>query len=147
MGLIYVIRSGETNYYKIGVCEGVLQQRLTALQCGNPEKLTVIHTVKVKDPYAIEHRIHKYLEHLHYSGEWYDLYDSNIAITAIRACSELPETKKITTEYVFMYHSKPYKAKDIYKFAETHSIPEDKIKDLVRGKIKRFGAWRYIPSE
>jgi hypothetical protein len=70
---IYAIGS-ETNQ-KIGFSSNV-QQRLSTLQTGNPEKLRIHHTIEVVDgdrARLVEKMLHKAYSHKRVKGEWFDM--------------------------------------------------------------------------
>jgi hypothetical protein len=76
-GFIYLIRSGETNRYKIGLSKNV-PSRLNTLQTGNPEKLSVIQVIPVIDAHKQEQELHRYYQANRVSGEWYALTEEDV---------------------------------------------------------------------
>jgi hypothetical protein len=68
--MIYFILSGNGRFVKIGHCTGDPKARLSQLQTGNPEKLTL---VSVKDGGRGEEGVwHSRFEHLRVRGEWFE---------------------------------------------------------------------------
>jgi len=74
-GFVYLIRNGETDYYKIGIAKDV-GVRLNALQTGNPEPLCLIGQFLVADARAKEKELHKRFNSCRVSREWFVLSQS-----------------------------------------------------------------------
>lgn len=72
-GNLYVIRAGDTGYYKVGITKRDVTLRLKQLQTGNHARLEVVRCYQVDDMEADEAMIHKRLTKHHVSGEWYEL--------------------------------------------------------------------------
>ena len=72
-GNLYVIRAGDTGYYKIGITKRDAASRLKELQTGNHAKLEVVRCYRVDDMEADEAMIHKRLAQFNVNGEWYEL--------------------------------------------------------------------------
>ena len=72
LGDIYFIQSGERPFVKIGYAVDV-GARLVALQCGNPDELSLLGTVAgtLRDELAWHHRLASYA----IRGEWFALSD------------------------------------------------------------------------
>lgn len=72
--VVYVIRSGESTCYKIGITNSV-KSRLDALQSGNPERLTVDFVISPQDrkteTQEIETKLHRVLNEHKIHGEWF----------------------------------------------------------------------------
>lgn len=77
---IYIIRAGNTHYYKIGVANDT-GERLKSLQTSHYEKLKVIRFFFSEDAYELEKRLHqKYTDKgQHIRGEWFSLKDFDIS--------------------------------------------------------------------
>lgn len=74
MSYVYIIRSGKTGAYKIGVAKNV-KRRLESLQIGNPEKMYIIAKIDFKSEaksYAIEKQLHKIYSRERIRGEWFN---------------------------------------------------------------------------
>lgn len=73
MGTLYLIRSGNTAYYKVGVTKQRIQARMSTLQVGNPELLYLIKTYKLDASimYDVERMIHASLSEHYYRAEWF----------------------------------------------------------------------------
>jgi hypothetical protein len=69
---IYVI--GTQQRQKIGFSSDV-GRRLSMLQTGNSEKLTIHHTIEVPDDQAryVERTIHQQYNYLRVKGEWFNM--------------------------------------------------------------------------
>lgn len=71
--MIYVIRDG--SYVKIGITSQSADDRLKALQTGNPRELKLVHVCDVGpmdvDLRSIEAMVHKQLEDCRARGEWF----------------------------------------------------------------------------
>lgn len=75
---VYLIRSGNTDYYKIGIaiCP---ETRGVALQCGNPKKLSVIYAKELafrRKAHQLEVVAQNKFEKYHIHGEWFDLTEA-----------------------------------------------------------------------
>ena len=75
--LVYVIKMGDTDYYKIGLTKDI-NKRIAQLQTGNPLTLTVVTTFNFNNVYnsttvsrGIEHEFHKQFEYCKCIGEWF----------------------------------------------------------------------------
>lgn len=66
---IYLIRSGNTSYYKIGFSNN-FSQRLSRLQTGNPEKLEMIKTCSGGK--KLEKSFHEKYGDCRIGGEWFN---------------------------------------------------------------------------
>lgn len=75
---IYLIRSNEHGYHKIGVSK-TPQKRLDSLQTGNFDTLTLINKYQSKYAYKIEKTLHNLWRYLKINGEWYDLSINEIS--------------------------------------------------------------------
>lgn len=83
--MIYFIYDEKNNAIKIGVTNNV-EKRLRTLQCGNPTKLQIKHTIE--GSYKEESILHYHYRKNHLLGEWFtytdqlqkDLYDNNLEI-------------------------------------------------------------------
>lgn len=69
-GLIYFIQSGKSGAVKIGWSSTSAESRLMELQCGNPQKLSLVKTIENKTR-SDECAMHKHFKHLHIRGEWF----------------------------------------------------------------------------
>ncbi len=73
--IVYLIRSGETDYYKIG-CSNNPIKRLDELQPGNPEKLLLVNTRKCsnrREAYGVETATHSKFAKFRIHSEWFRL--------------------------------------------------------------------------
>jgi Meiotically up-regulated gene 113 len=85
---IYVVRAGQTNFFKIGIAVNVTY-RLFQLQNGNHEELTVFKSWPSGERWETrfaERNIHRFLAHCRVRGEWFELNE-----TQQRFIAEAPE--------------------------------------------------------
>lgn len=73
LSTIYVIQSGESDYFKIGRARNVAA-RLASLQVGNPMKLSIVVSFQ-----GFERRIHRRFSGQRVVGEWFRLGPDDIA--------------------------------------------------------------------
>ena len=66
---LYVLRAGNTDYYKIGSSINV-KKRLQSLQGGNPHKLTIYTQLYIRDRH-FETQFHKKYAKYRVQGEWF----------------------------------------------------------------------------
>lgn len=72
MKSIYVIENSK-GQVKIGVTKNI-EARLKQIQCGNPEKLKIMHiSYELKNPFEVEAEIHKALNNSKCTREWFDI--------------------------------------------------------------------------
>lgn len=71
---IYLLKSQENGYYKIGKSVNP-DKRIKTLQTGNPEKIDLISKVKVSDKFCnrVESALHLQYSYSNKNGEWFDL--------------------------------------------------------------------------
>lgn len=90
--MLYIIKDGGYNYYKIGITNN-LRKRFSTLQTGNPVKLRIYKTIQCKDRHTlekIERLLHTKLAKKHIRGEWYILDRKDLqAIERIETYIEL----------------------------------------------------------
>jgi len=73
-GGVYFVLDEFSNAMKIGKADN-LEKRLAGLQTGNPRILKISYFIKCKSSghsNTIEKKLHKFFEHLHIRGEWFD---------------------------------------------------------------------------
>lgn len=69
---VYLIKSSETGYYKIGYSANP-NQRLKQLQTGCPDKLDIIHTFESVRAKKLELALHNSFSYARKHNEWFDL--------------------------------------------------------------------------
>lgn len=72
-GIIYILRMGETDYYKIGHTTSDMETRISALQTGNPFPLIIREIFDGCSPY-LEKELHRKLSFFTVTGggsEWF----------------------------------------------------------------------------
>jgi hypothetical protein len=71
-GIVYVIRYGESDRYKIGRTVQ-LAARLSGLQGASPDPLTVVYSVEHAHHEALERALHRHFDTCRLSREWFRL--------------------------------------------------------------------------
>lgn len=74
-GIVYLIRAGETNLYKIGRTTDI-NRRLKQLQGMGAHTLQVIQLFSCHDAVAVESALHKKFRAYRVQGEWFELPNS-----------------------------------------------------------------------
>lgn len=70
LSTVYAIQIEDQNYFKIGYTDNI-EQRLMALQTGNPFRLIVYRRIETIFPREVERIIHSYLAGSEMKGEWF----------------------------------------------------------------------------
>ena len=86
MGTVYLINIERTFLYKIGITKKKPEERMAALQTGNPKKLILTNFYKSEFYSKIETILHRQLKHKKYQpddfndlmGEWFQLDDDDV---------------------------------------------------------------------
>lgn len=76
-GFIYLIRSGVSNRYKIGISKNV-PSRLNTLQTGNPEMLSLLRAFPAIDALKQEQDLHSHYGEKRVNGEWFVLTEYDV---------------------------------------------------------------------
>lgn len=76
-GFIYLAKTFNSDLYKIGLSKTPLK-RMSKLQTGNAEELTILHLVFVFNAKEVESSLHKYYSSYWVRGEWFDLPEKAI---------------------------------------------------------------------
>jgi predicted GIY-YIG superfamily endonuclease len=71
---IYLLKSEENGYYKIGKSVNP-DKRVKTLQTGNPEKISLISKVEISNKfcYRVESALHSQYSYVKKNGEWFNL--------------------------------------------------------------------------
>lgn len=77
MGHVYLIRMGDTNYFKVGISRDV-NDRLAGLQTATPFALTLVDYAEQDNPLGVERDIHKALRQCQVRNEWFQCDESYI---------------------------------------------------------------------
>lgn len=83
---IYLIKESDTNYYKIGFTNKLIEMRIKELQTGNPHKITLIDYYETNHK-KLEQFIHGKFRKFKVMGEWFDLPLEDV-ITFKKICRE-----------------------------------------------------------
>lgn len=78
IGFVYLIKSHETGFIKIGFSKDPLA-RLECLQTSSPSLLYLLATLKCSNPRSIEKSIHNHFASKRINGEWFSLSDSDLS--------------------------------------------------------------------
>ncbi len=79
MGIIYLVKMGETDFHKIGISKyESVALRLASLQTSSPYELTMLRSVEVIDARALEQDLHTKLKRYRVRGEWFQLETEKI---------------------------------------------------------------------
>lgn len=84
-GFVYLIRSGESNKYKIGISKNV-PSRLATLQTANPEKMELICAFASSDARRKEAELHNAFEQRRITREWFELSQDDVR--SIMSCAD-----------------------------------------------------------
>lgn len=87
MKYVYLIKSLENSYYKIGVSKHP-NKRIKELQTGNSSKLKLVESYQSEFAYLIEKTLQQKYSYLRKEGEWFDMSISN-EISFINECKEI----------------------------------------------------------
>lgn len=74
---LYVLRESWRGMVKIGITSNIMS-RLAALQSSAPQSLEVLGLFAFRDTMLIERELHEKYMHYRYSGEWFDMPESEI---------------------------------------------------------------------
>ena len=85
---IYFIQQGDVGPIKIGVTRK-LEDRLIALQTGNPAELRIIATISA--PPALEPQLHAYFDEHRLMGEWFNPVDEVLEFAKLMRAGKLIE--------------------------------------------------------
>ncbi|CAL9970203.1 hypothetical protein VPHD51_0024 [Vibrio phage D51] len=83
-GFIYLIRCEGTMWVKIGKTQRNVEDRLAALQTGNPYKLSVVSVLPVSDCNYTEAKMYEEFAHLRGIGEWFSVDESMESMLHLR---------------------------------------------------------------
>jgi Meiotically up-regulated gene 113 len=89
MKYIYLIKSLEEGYYKIGISSRP-SRRIEQLQTGNSSELKLINTYQSQHANQIETVLHNRYSHVRKVGEWYEL-DITQEASFYKDCQKIEE--------------------------------------------------------
>ena len=81
---VYLIKSKETQQYKIGISANP-HKRILQLETGNPEQLQIIHTYKTTNYNSVEKALHNRFSYLRVNREWFK-FDNDIELNFLKYC-------------------------------------------------------------
>ena len=84
---IYIIRCGQSNFYKIGKTSS-LPRRLDAIMCCNPYPIILCKFIISSRNGALEKGLHKILQEYKMQGEWFELSDKVFSLLMTVNCIE-----------------------------------------------------------
>ena len=70
-GKVYVLQSGDTHYYKIGLTKDHIKRRIDELQTGNPARIKACLVHTVRDMRIAEDILHRKYNKKRGIGEWF----------------------------------------------------------------------------
>lgn len=79
MGYNYLLRQGDSAYYKIGHTNNI-KKRIEQLQTGCPIVLNLLFYAEVSDSKDSETKLHEKFWDKRFNGEWFCLEDSDVAL-------------------------------------------------------------------
>ena len=100
--MIYFIKS-ESGHVKIGYSDSDIEQRMSALQCASPFKLTIMKVIP--GDYEQENLIHKKFEKYRVQGEWFTITDDILEFTEKPDIIESPPKLQVNTEEIIINKS------------------------------------------
>lgn len=102
MAIVYFLRSGNEDLFKIGITRGTVEDRRKALSTGNPNGLVEFAQIETPNASATETFAHNWIESRRCSGdakEFYALTDeeaaTHVALTSQFATTTLPIRDKV----------------------------------------------------
>lgn len=78
-GTVYIIKSSESNLYKIGHTRDVYQ-RIANLQTASGLPCSLVHQIVCEDRQQLERRIHQMFSSKRVRGEWFDLSEDDLKV-------------------------------------------------------------------
>lgn len=98
--MIYFLRSGDSNFIKIGYCAGDPITRLKDMQTGNPQQLVLIGCME--GGRFDEKRLHGLFYEYHVRGEWFEhdgfMWDAICRLLEGKIINQRLDTKRKTVQ-------------------------------------------------
>lgn len=90
--IIYLLKidTPDKNLYKIGSTQGLIEDRIKALQTGCPYKIKLADKYDSQFGQIVERTLHNLFKHKHTHGEWFDL-DLTEEFKFIETCKMIEE--------------------------------------------------------
>jgi len=76
---VYLVAVKNKKFFKIGRAKGVLEYRISSLQCGCPYELKLLGSTRTPIPNEIERYLHKVFSDKRHRGEWFKLAEDEAA--------------------------------------------------------------------
>ena len=92
-GYIYIIKSGLTDFYKIGSTKDI-SQIMPTLQYGNPCQLTLVEYYKFENTVFIRNKLYEELREFWIRGEWHHC-ELEIIQKIVETCSHIVPPKNV----------------------------------------------------
>lgn len=92
---VYLVKTEDQPYYKIGKTAGEIKQRMADLQTGCPFKIVYVFHISAIDESAVESCLHSLFRHRKTQGEWFQ-FDSK----DLKTCIQTMQLMQIKTNVV-----------------------------------------------
>jgi predicted GIY-YIG superfamily endonuclease len=74
-GYVYLLKCQD--FYKIGIATDV-HKRISGMQTGSPHTISLVASVEVDNPLALEKELHAMYSHRHHRREWFALTEEDV---------------------------------------------------------------------
>lgn len=110
MAFVYVLQSGDDNYFKIGRTEGEIEKRRKDLSTGNPKPLTLFDSIETSYASLVENLLHKkFFQYLSKEGDAKEFYVVDPEVLR----KGLAEAKDFMAEYIpLLQEAEKFKQED-----------------------------------
>jgi hypothetical protein len=78
MGKVYLIKTEEQDYYKIGMTKKSVNERIEQLQVGSAEPLEFVCEFETRHFKRVEKRLHMLFSSKRMEGEWFALTEEDV---------------------------------------------------------------------
>lgn len=97
MAYVYILKNGDSNYYKIGRTKGDIEKRRKSLSTGNPQPLSLFDFIETEHDVIVEKFLHiKFFDKLSKEGDSTEFYK----IDPVELKNGLQEAKNFLAEYI-----------------------------------------------
>ncbi|BAY89452.1 MULTISPECIES: GIY-YIG nuclease family protein [unclassified Tolypothrix] len=121
---VYIVRSGETNRYKIGMTKNIYQRFKKLQGTDAPYYINSIHHIKVINSRVIEKYLHNKYKSYQVKGEWFELNENLVksvvkdmdfqGILQLAAELSIEELLELQMELIKLCHSKIAQTSEIH---------------------------------